>query len=129
MRAIDTNVLVRVIARDHKVQSELAAEAIAQGAWVSSIVLAETVWVLQSYYERGRTEIAKTIAVLLKHDTLTLQDPEAVAAALGLFNAQRSVSFSDCLILEIARKAGHGPIGTFDHAFAKLDGVERLGRK
>lgn len=34
--------------------------------------------------------------------------------------------FSDCLIVEIARKAGHSPVGTFDKDFATLPGVERI---
>jgi predicted nucleic acid-binding protein len=36
------------------------------------------------------------------------------------------VGFSDCLVLEIARKAGHLPVATFDRDFAKLDDVQRL---
>jgi predicted nucleic acid-binding protein len=37
-----------------------------------------------------------------------------------------SLGFSDCLVLEIARKAGHVPLGTFDRALAKLEGAERI---
>jgi predicted nucleic acid-binding protein len=37
-----------------------------------------------------------------------------------------SVSFSDCLVLEVARKVGHLPLGTFDRDLAKLDGAQRL---
>jgi predicted nucleic acid-binding protein len=36
------------------------------------------------------------------------------------------LGFSDCLILEAARKAGHLPVGTFDRDLSKLDGAERL---
>jgi predicted nucleic acid-binding protein len=36
------------------------------------------------------------------------------------------LGFSDCLVLESARKAGHLPLGTFDRDLAKLDGAERL---
>jgi len=37
-----------------------------------------------------------------------------------------AVSFSDCLLLELARKAGHSPLGTFDRDLSKLDGAEKL---
>ena len=50
MRAIDTNVLVRLIVRDDSAQVERAEAFVAQGAWVSQLVLAETVWVLDSVY-------------------------------------------------------------------------------
>ena len=34
--------------------------------------------------------------------------------------------FPDCLVLEIARKAGHVPVGTFDRQLAKLDGAQKI---
>jgi predicted nucleic acid-binding protein len=36
------------------------------------------------------------------------------------------VGFSDCLILEVARKAGHLPLGTFDRELGRLEGAQRL---
>ena len=37
-----------------------------------------------------------------------------------------AAGFSDNLIVEIARKNGHLPLGTFDRDLAKVDGAERL---
>jgi predicted nucleic acid-binding protein len=64
--------------------------------------------------------------MLLNHQDLTLQDSDAVAAAVERFRRRPALGFSDCLVLEVARKAGHLPLGTFDRNLAKLDGVERL---
>jgi predicted nucleic acid-binding protein len=64
--------------------------------------------------------------MLLAHDRLTLQDPETVAGALAQFRKRPAVSFSDCLLVEIARKAGHIPFGTFDRDLGKVDGAERV---
>ena len=50
MRAVDTNVLVRLLARDHPVQLAAAEAFVQAGAWVSLLVLMETVWVLDSVY-------------------------------------------------------------------------------
>jgi predicted nucleic acid-binding protein len=36
------------------------------------------------------------------------------------------LGFSDCLILEVARAAGHLPMGTFDRDLGKLSGAQRL---
>jgi len=49
-----------------------------------------------------------------------------VSAALEKFRSQPTIGFSDCLLLEIARKAGHLPLGTFDRDLGKLDGAEKL---
>ena len=130
MRAVDTNVLVRLLARDDERQAEAAEAFVSSGAWVSHLVLAETLWVLESVYELDAEKRAHAVELLLNHRELTLQDPEVVGRALAAFRAHPSAGFSDCLVLEIARKAGHGPVGTFDRALAKIDGTALLeGRR
>ncbi len=126
MLAIDTNVLVRLITRDDSRQVVSAESFIAKGAWVSLLALAETTWVLASVYELGPKDLAKAIEMLLNHHVLTLQDPETVAAALELFRAKPALGFSDCLMLHLARKAGHLPLGTFDRNLGKIDGTQKL---
>ena len=126
MRGIDTNVLVRLITRDDEPQVESAEEFVSKGAWVSHLVLAETSWVLDSVYDRTPEQIAKAIGMLLDHQQLTIQDQDAVEAALEKFRKNKGVSFSDLLILEIARKNGHLPLGSFDRELAKLEGIQRL---
>lgn len=126
MRAVDTNVLVRLITRDDRKQVESAEAFVAKGAWVSHLVLAETSWVLDSVYELGSAEIATAVDMLLNHEHLTIQDAEVVAAALENFRTRPAVGFSDYLIVEIAHKNGHVPLGTFDRDLAKLEGTQRL---
>jgi len=81
-------------------QAAAADAAVAKGAWVSQLVLA--------------------------HEHLVLQDADVVAAALAHFRAKPALVFSDCLVLEIARKAGHQPPATFDKALGRLIGAQRL---
>jgi predicted nucleic-acid-binding protein len=126
MRAIDTNVLVRLAVQDDAKQLAAAESFIANGAWVSHLVLAEAMWVLASVYDLKPPAIALAVEILLNHKDLTLQEPEVVAAALTHFRLRPRLGFSDCLVLEIARKAGHLPFGTFDRALSKLDDAEKL---
>jgi predicted nucleic-acid-binding protein len=86
MRAADTNLLVRVLTRNNPEQVARVEVFIEGGAWVSHLVLAETMW-----------------------------GP-----------SRASLRFSDCLILEVARAAGHVPLLTFDRSLATLDGAVRL---
>lgn len=127
MLAVDTNVLVRLLARDDAEQANAADTFVSKGAWVSHLVLAETLWVLDSVYELSRVQIATAVEMLLKHWELCVQDADVVTAALDRYRLRSGVDFSDCLVLEVARKAGHLPVATFDRNFAKLDGVQRLG--
>lgn len=126
MRSVDTNILVRLIARGDRKQVESAEEFVSKGAWVSHVVLAETSWVLDSVYDLGPELIALTIEMLLNHAQLTIQDADVVEAALQNFRKRPAVSFSDNLIVEIARKNGHLPLGTFDRGLSKVEGAQRL---
>ena len=126
MRAVDTNVLVRLITRDDPKQVAVADTFVAKGAWVPYLAIAEASWVLASVYERDPGAIATAVEMLLSHEQLTVQDSDVVAAAVAQFRQQPRVSLSDCLMVEVARKAGHTPFGTFDRALGNVDGVHRL---
>lgn len=126
MRAVDTNVLLRLVTRDDAKQVAAAEAFVAKGAWVPHLVLVEAVWVLASVYDRGPADIAIAVEMLLNHRDLTVQDADAVEAALAQFRKRPTLGFSDCVVLEVARKAGHVPLGTFDRELSKLDGAQRL---
>lgn len=126
MRAVDTNVLVRLITRDDPGQAAKAESFVDKGAWVSTLALAEAVWVLETVYELGPEDLAMAIEMLLNHRNLVLQDEETVAGALQLFRVRPALGFSDCLMLQLARRAGHLPLGTFDRTLAKVEGTQRL---
>jgi predicted nucleic-acid-binding protein len=126
MRAVDTNLLVRLIVRDDPKQVEAAEAFIASGAWVPQLVLAETIWVLDAVHERSVVQLAAAIEMLLNHAQLSLQDADVVERALTQFRARPALGFSDCLVLEVARKAGHLPLGSFDRGLSRLEGTQRL---
>jgi len=126
MRAVDTNVVVRIVIRDDLRQAASADRFIEKGAWVSSLALAEAMWVLGSAYGMEARDLATAVEMLLNHKDLTLEDSDAVAAALASFRSRPALGLSDCLLLELARKAGHLPLGTFDRDLSRLDGAEKL---
>jgi predicted nucleic-acid-binding protein len=125
MRAVDTKLLVRLLVQDDPVQLAAAQRFIESGAWISHLVLAETVWVLQAVYRRTPAQLAAAVGLLLVHQHLTVQDADVVDAALRHFRRQPAPEFSDCLIVEIARKAGHTPVGSFDRQLIRLPGVQK----
>jgi len=126
VRAVDANVLVRLVTRDDARQVTAAETFVAKGAWVSHVVLAEATWVLSAVYDLDAREIATAVEMLLGHKDLILQESDVVAAALRDFRRRPALGFSDCLVLEAARKAGNLPLGTFDRELGKLDGAQRL---
>jgi predicted nucleic-acid-binding protein len=126
MRAVDTNVLVRLVARDDARQVAAAEQFVDKGAWVPQLALAEATWVLSAVYDLGASAIATAVEMLLSHQNLTLENSDVVANALEIFRRRPALGFPDCLMLEVARKAGHLPLGSFDRTLSKLEGVQRL---
>jgi predicted nucleic-acid-binding protein len=64
--------------------------------------------------------------MLLDQEQLVLQDPDVVTAAVKLYRDGIGSDFADCMILEVARGAGHLPLATFDRKLAKAEGAQRL---
>lgn len=126
MVAVDTNVLVRLIVRDDLNQTRSAERFVENGCWASVLALAEAMWVLRSIYGFDPHQIAAAVEMLIDNEKLVLENGEAVALALALFKERSSLGFADCLMLELARKAGHLPLGTFDRDLAKLQVATRL---
>ena len=92
------------------------------------VVLVEVVWVLGSVYGVKPSGIIAALEMVLEHRSLVLLDPEVVAAALETYRAHPTLEFSDGLVLETARKAGHLPLGTFDRRLGALNGTVRVVR-
>jgi predicted nucleic-acid-binding protein len=121
VRAVDTNILVRLLEQDDAVQTA-ATRAYQQSGgplWVSHIVLVETIWVLSSTFHRTRKEILGVLEALLGNADIHLQEEALVSLAVTAFRASKA-DFSDCLALATARANGHLPLATFDKNLLKL---------
>jgi predicted nucleic-acid-binding protein len=126
MRSVDTNVLIRLVTGDEVRQTAVAEQFIENGAWVSVLAVVETAWVLRTWFKQSHAEIAATLEMLLTHRSLVFQDSDLLAAALELYKSRPSLGFSDCMMLHVARKAGHVPLGTFDRALGRVEGTQKL---
>jgi predicted nucleic acid-binding protein len=77
-------------------------------------------------FDLGSRQIATAVEMLLDHERLVVQDAHVVGAAIAQLRKKPTLGFSDCLILEVARRAGHLPLGTFDRQLGHLADAERL---
>jgi predicted nucleic-acid-binding protein len=67
---------------------------------VSQLVLAETLWVLDSVYDLWRSQIATAVEMLLNHSELSLQDADVVAAALAHYRRRSNSRTVSCWRLQ-----------------------------
>jgi len=102
MIGLDTNVLVRYIAQDHPAQSAAAVKVMDSlssdlPGFLSLVVIAEVLWVLQFSYRFKRDEIEHVVERLLRSKELVVERAEIVSQALRKFRTSRA-NFADCLI-------------------------------
>jgi predicted nucleic-acid-binding protein len=121
MIGLDTNVLVRYLVRDDTAQFTAAEEVIdsAAGAgtplFIGTIVLAETVWVLESLYHHGRDAVADVLDQLLMIETLVIERRDDVRQALALYREGKG-DLADYLLGAIHAAHGCDHTVTFDRA-------------
>lgn len=125
MIAIDTNVLLRILVDDpnEKAQAQLARQLLLEQeqAWVSVIVLIETLWVLQSRYKLAKEEIIAVVEKLIQHPRIQLENADGINQALAVFRVCNA-GFADCLILNNANRQ-QLVLHTFDRKLSRLDGA------
>lgn len=103
MIGLDTNVLVRYIVQDDRHQAAKATRVIeaecseTRPGFVTTVVLAELVWVLDGCYGSTRAEIVAVLQRILRTKQLVVQDAEIVWKAVRSFETARA-DFADCLI-------------------------------
>lgn len=115
MRAIDTNVIIRLLTADDPVQAEAARRVIQQGdVFIGVTVLLEAEWVLRAGYGFGASDIASALRGLAGLAQVTIEDAVAVAVALDWMNS--GMDFADAL--HLARSEHCSAFVTFDRRLA-----------
>jgi predicted nucleic-acid-binding protein len=111
--AVDTNVLVRAVVRDDKMQAEVAARVLRNASLVAVAVssLCELIWVLRRKYGLPAAEVAAAIRALLAAGNVEVDRP-AVAAGLTMLDA--GGDFADGVIAYEGRWLGAETFVSFD---------------
>jgi len=91
---------------------------------VPSVVMAELVWVLESYYKLERQEIAELAMAIINTPGIQIDEKSTISSALRTYR-NSSIDFIDSWIIEFAKDAGAGMIYTFDRKhFKGIEGIE-----
>ena len=116
MLAVDTNVLVRLLANDDSKQALVVVRLFQkEPIWISKTVLLETEWVLRSAYSFVPSRIQVALTGLLGLPNASVEDPATVAQALQWM--AEGLDFADALHLAASRRLGS--FATFDQKLAK----------
>jgi len=124
---VDTNILVRHLTGD---PPEMAARATAYlrsqtGLLLTDLVAAETVYVLESFYEAPRDQIAQAMRSLLGLDTVSCVDSALLRRAIEVYETDR-VDFAEAYLVACAESTGVGRVASFDRSLDRVSTIERI---
>lgn len=124
---VDTNVLVRHLTAD---PPEMAARATAFLAdatvlFLADLIVAETVYVLESFYEAPRDQIAAAMRSLLSTRAVVTVDPAMLHRAIEVYEVDR-LDFAQAYLVACAETTGVGRVASFDQTIDRVSTVERL---
>lgn len=126
MTAVDTNVIVRFLVRDDEDQAQIVfrrlkkAETNREQVFVPLAIVLETIWVLESAYDKSRFEILDALANMRQMPVFTFEKDDVVERVIGDGRRFAKADLADILIAHSARACGCDTGATFDKGAAEL---------
>ncbi len=117
--------LIRHLTGDPPAQARRATAALrrAQHLLVTDVVFAESIFVLESYYEAPREDVASAMRALLALPTISVVSPDVLLRALEVYESQR-LHFAEAQLVAEAEATGVGAVLSFDKALRRATSVE-----
>jgi len=129
---IDTNLLVRYLTEDDPAKANEVKRLLLKAAQdevrllIPSVVMAELVWVLQSFYKLERSEIVPLLNAILHTHGVEVSDKPVVSRAVMLYR-DSAMDFIDAWIIAFAEESEARHIYTFDRKhFKSIDGIKMI---
>lgn len=124
---VDTNVLVRHLTNDPPDQARRATAILecAERLILTDVVVAELVYVLESYYERPRRQITELVHSLLALSPIAVSNHDLLLQALELYE-HTPLDFAEAYLAAAAELTGVGTVASFDRALDRVVTIDRV---
>ena len=124
---VDTNILVRHLTGD---PAPIAARATAflasvSGLLIADLIVAETIYVLESFYELPRAQVADAIRSLLGFRAVITIDQTLLLRAVEVYEADR-IDFAEAYLIACAESTGVDNVVSFDRSIDRVRTVNRI---
>lgn len=123
---VDTNVLIRHLTGDPPAQARRATRYLeaADELLLPDLIAAEVLYVLESYYDVPRAQVAETLRAILAFPTIRVIDADLLLRAIEVYEVHR-LDFADAYLVASAERTGVGVIASFDRAIDRVATVRR----
>ncbi|MBW3665483.1 MAG: type II toxin-antitoxin system VapC family toxin [Actinobacteria bacterium] len=124
---LDTNILVRHFTGDPPAQARRATSLLAAATdlHLTDVVAAETVYVLESFYEVPPADTARLLRSAVAFEAVTVDDEDRLLRALEIYELH-AIDFTDCYLAACAEIDGQGLVASFDRDIDKVQTVTKL---
>lgn len=124
---LDTNVIIRHLTGDPPVMAKRATRFLASATELvlADLVVAECVYVLESFYEVGRAQVAELMRAALAMPTIAVIDSDLLLRALELYEHER-LDFAEAYLVASAELTDIGAVVSFDKSIDRVLSVERI---
>lgn len=124
---VDTNVLVRHLTGDPPAMAKRATAVLREASelFLADLVVSETIYVLESFYEVVREQIATTIRSLLAFDSISVVDRDVLLRAVEVYEIDR-LDFAEAYLVACAESTGIGRVVSFDRSIDRVSTIERV---
>lgn len=124
---VDTNILIRHLTGD---PPDMAARAThylgsASQLLLADLIVAETIYVLESFYKAPRGQVAEAMRSLIAFESITTVDPALLLRAIEVYEVDR-LDFAEAYLVANAESTGVNRIVSFDTAIDRVTTVERI---
>jgi predicted nucleic acid-binding protein len=123
---VDTNVLIRHLTGDPPAQAKRATRYL-KGAGellLPDLIFAEVAYVLESFYEVARSQVAGSLRAILAFPTIRVLDAELLQRVVEVYEVHR-LDFADAYLVASAERSGVGIIASFDRSIDRVASVRR----
>jgi predicted nucleic-acid-binding protein len=124
---VDTNVLVRHLTGDPPAMAAAATAYLREESelFLADLIAAETIYVLESFYETPRDQVAEIMRSLLAMDSIVVVDRDVLLRAVEVYEVDR-LDFVEAYLVACAESTGIGRVASFDRAIDRLSTVQRV---
>lgn len=124
---VDTNVLIRHLTGDPPAQAERATRFLQQAdeLLLPDLIVAEIAYVLESFYEAPRAQVAETLRAVVAFPAIRVVDDELLLRTVELYEAHR-LDFADAYLVASSERTGVEEVVSFDRAIDRVGTVRRV---
>jgi predicted nucleic acid-binding protein len=126
---IDTNIIVRHLTGDPPDMADRATRFLAAAEVdelrLADLVLAEVVYVLESFYKVPRSQVAESARAIVAFPAIRVDDPALLLRTIEVYETHR-LDFADAYLIAAAERSGVGVVASFDKGIDRVGTIQRL---